>query len=169
MGKVIELETKQAVPGVTVIIPGTVPLIGSISDEMGIFHINVPLGMDVIRFSCVGYLERDLNIEKYIPAKIELTPARQEISEVVIEYYNLPIELESGVAVSYIYGDKLESIPGASIENTLIGAASGVYVVRNSGMPGSSFQVKVRGTHSLINSDPVFYLDGIPIQSTRNT
>jgi len=166
MGKVIELETKQAVPGVTVIIPGTDPLIGSISDEMGIFHINVPLGMDVIRFSCVGYQERDLNIEKYIPAKIELTPARQEISEVVIEYYNLPIDIESGVAVSYIFGDKLESIPGASIENTLIGAASGVYVVRNSGMPGSSFQVKVRGTHSLINSDPVFYLDGIPIQST---
>lgn len=164
-GKVIESGSGDPVPGATVIIPGTYPLIGAISDNKGVFQINVPLEMDVIQFSCIGYNKLDLTTEQLIPEVIELTPASQEISEVVIEYYKLPVEKESGVAISYISGGRLELIPGSSIENVLMGAAAGVHVVRNSGMPGSSFQVKVRGAHSLINSDPVYYLDGIPLQS----
>ena len=164
-GRVTESGTGEPIPGATVIISGTDPLIGSISDENGVFRINVPLGMNVIQFSCIGYQKLDLNTGQPVPEEIELTPSSQEISEVVVEDYRLPVDIESGVAVSYIPGDRLERIPGVSIENALIGAASGVYTVRNSGMPGSSFQVKVRGTRSLINSDPVYYLDGIPLQS----
>jgi len=165
-GKVIDSGTGEPVPGATVIIPGTEPsLIGAVSDAEGVFLINVPLGMDVIRFSCVGYEQVDLSMEQPLPEQIELTRGSLEISEVVIPSYRLPVKQGSALAVSYISGDRLELAPGASIENTLIGTVSGVHVVRNSGMPGSSFQVKIRGTHSLINSDPVYYLDGIPLQS----
>jgi TonB-linked SusC/RagA family outer membrane protein len=162
-GKVIESGTGEPVPGASVIIPGTT--IGSVSDEEGVFRINVPLGMDMIRFSCIGYQERYLNTGQSVPEEIELNPTTLEISEAVIVDYVLPIDKISGVAVSQLSGDMLEQIPGTSIEQVLVGAAPGVYVVRNSGMPGASFQVKVRGTHSLINSDPVYYLDGIPLQS----
>jgi TonB-linked SusC/RagA family outer membrane protein len=163
-GKVIDSGSGEPVTGATVIIPGTDPLVGSVSDENGVFRINVPLGMDVIQISCIGYLKRDLSTEQLIPGDIKLTPASQEISEVVVYDYILPVEKESGVALSYINAEMIDRIQGASIENMLIGAAPGVHAVRNSGMPGSSFQVKVRGTSSLINSDPVYYLDGIPLQ-----
>ena len=33
-------------------------------------------------------------------------------------------------------------------------------------MPGASLQVKIRGINSLINSDPVYYIEGVPIQQT---
>lgn len=164
-GKVIESGTGEPVPGVHVIIPGTEPLIGSVSDEKGIFRINVPLGMDMIRFSCIGYQQRDLDTGQLMPEDIELTPSTLEISEAVITDYILPVDNKSGIAVSQLSGEMLAQIPGSSIEHALIAAAPGVYAVRNSGMPGASFQVRIRGTHSLINSDPVYYLDGIPLQS----
>ncbi|MGW8316483.1 MAG: SusC/RagA family TonB-linked outer membrane protein [Bacteroidales bacterium] len=164
-GKVIDSETGKSVPGVAVIIPGTDPLQGSVSDESGMFSIQVPVEMDVIRFTCIGYQEHDLKAGLLVSEQVELTPSRLEISEAVITNYVLPVDKTSAIDVSYITGERLEKIQGSSIEHALIGAAPGVYVVRNSGMPGSSFQVKIRGTHSLINSDPVYYLDGIPIQS----
>jgi len=165
IGKVIDSATGEPVPGATVFIPGSDPLIGSVSNREGVFRIKVHLGMDVIRFSCVGYDKVDLSTKQPLPEEIELTRASLEINEVVIPSYRLSVKPRSAEAVSYLSGDRIELAPGASIENTLIGAASGVHVVRNSGMPGSSFQVKIRGTHSLINSDPVYFLDGTPLQS----
>ena len=68
-----------------------------------------------------------------------------EIREAVIEYDRLPVKPKSSVAISYISGNRLEGIQGGSIEHALQGSASGVHVVKNSGMPGASFQVKSGG------------------------
>ncbi len=164
-GKVVESGTGEPVPGVHVIIPGTEPLIGDVSDENGIFRINVPLGLDMIRFSCIGYEERELNTAEFVSEDIELSPSTLEIGEARIVDYVLPVDLTSAAAISQLSGGMFEQIPGSSIEQALVGTAPGVYTVRNSGMPGASFQVKIRGTHSLISSDPVYYLNGIPLQS----
>ena len=164
-GKVIETGTGKPVPGVTVTIPGTDQLIGSTSDEKGIFRINVPREMDMIRLTCIGFEEREVNVGEPMPEEIELIPSIYEISEATILEYGLPGGKNSAIDVSYLSGERLEQVQGASIEHVLAGAAPGVHVVRNSGMPGASFQVKIRGTQSLINSSPVYYLDGIPLQN----
>ncbi len=165
-GKVIDSGNGDPILGVTVIIPGSDPLIGSVTDDSGLFRINVPNGMDAIRFSCIGYESLKLNPEHQIPGTIGLMPKSMEISEAVIDSYKLPVKMESSVAISYLSGEKLERIQGGGIENALQGSVSGIHVVRNSGMPGASFQVKIRGNHSLINSDPVYYLNGIPLQQS---
>jgi TonB-linked SusC/RagA family outer membrane protein len=165
-GRVVESGSGEPVPGATVIIPGSDPLIGAVSDEEGLFHINVPSALDAIRFSSIGHESRSFDSPHLIPDEVGLSPVKHEISEVVIEHVSLPQHEESTVSISYLSAHKLESTFGSSIEHALQGNASGVFVVRNSGMPGSSFQVKIRGNHSLINSDPVYYLDGIPVQQT---
>ena len=165
-GKVVDSETKEPLTGVTVFIPGSDPVIGSVSDREGNFQINVPTGLDVIQFSCIGYETSTFIPDQTTHADIELHPKNQELEEVVIEYYQKPFDEASNLAISYISAEKLETMPVPSIENALQGNSPGVHVVRNSGMPGSSLQVTIRGNHSLINSDPVYYLDGIPIQQT---
>ncbi len=136
-GRVVESESREPVPGATVIIPGSDPLIGAVSDEEGLFQINVPLGMDAIRFSSIGHESRSYNSLHLVPSEVSLPLARQEITEVVIEHHNLPQHEESTVSISYISGQKLERTFGSSIEHSLQGNAPGVFVVRNSGMPGS--------------------------------
>lgn len=122
--------------------------------------------MDMVRFSSVGYESLLWNSGQRANPVIELNHGTHEIDELTIEYYEKPVDMASNISVSYIPADRLASIPVATIDNILQGAASGVHVTRNSGMPGASLQVKIRGNHSLINSDPVYYLDGNPIQQT---
>jgi len=163
-GKVIDSGSNEPIPGVTVIIPESEPLIGAVSDDSGRFQINVPHGMDAIRFSCIGYESLKLNSAEQTYDTIGLVPKSMEISEALIDTYSLPVKITSSLAISYLSGDKLSRLSGAGIEDALQGGVSGIHVVRNSGMPGASFQVKIRGNHSLINSDPVYYLNGIPLQ-----
>ncbi|MEN8230066.1 MAG: SusC/RagA family TonB-linked outer membrane protein [Bacteroidota bacterium] len=165
-GKVVDSGTRESLAGVTVYIPGTDPLIGSISDKEGNFRIHIPVGMDMVRFSCIGYESTALSPGHSARNLIELKPGRHEIDELIIEHFVKPVDEASNISVSYIRDEKLEKLPVASIDHMLQGAASGVHVTRNSGMPGASLQVKIRGNHSLINSEPVYYLDGIPVQQT---
>ncbi|MFH0756571.1 MAG: SusC/RagA family TonB-linked outer membrane protein [Bacteroidota bacterium] len=165
-GRVIDSGTREPLTGVTIYIPGTEPLIGSVSDQAGYFRINIPFGMDMIRFSSIGYESVSLKARKSETNRIEMTPGKHEINELTIEYYEKPVDLASNTSVSYVPAERVERIPVVSIDNILQGAASGVHVTRNSGMPGASLQVKIRGNQSLINSDPVYYLNDIPLQQT---
>jgi len=163
-GKVIDSVSREPILGVEVFIPGSDPLIGAVSDESGNFRINVTRDVDAIRFSCIGYESRSLKPGQQMQGSIGLVPRSVEIEEVVLETYRLPVKMESSLAISYLGGDRLERIGGVALEDALQGGVSGIHVVRNSGMPGASFQVGIRGIHSLINSNPVYYLNGVPIQ-----
>jgi TonB-dependent SusC/RagA subfamily outer membrane receptor len=165
-GRVVERDSRLPIPGATVIIPGTDPLIGTVTGEDGSFSINIPLGMDVIRFSCIGFESRTLSAGRRSNAEISLDTKKQEITGIEIIKYTTPVIPEVNAAVSYIPSDILHRIPAASIDQVLQGNASGVHVVNNSGMPGASLQVNIRGRLSLIRSDPVYYLNGIRIQSS---
>jgi TonB-linked SusC/RagA family outer membrane protein len=163
-GTVIDSGTKEPIAGVTVYLPGTEPLIGCTSDDSGNFRINVPFGMEKVRFSSIGYESLELNPDRSASTSIELKPRDIEIDELTIVYPENPLDRAANVSVSYVPAHILERIPVTTIDHVLQGAASGVDVTRTSGMPGASLQVNIRGKHSLINSDPAYYLDGIPIQ-----
>lgn len=163
-GKVIESATREPLPGVTIYIPGSDPLVGVISDNQGNFRIRIPEGMDMVKFSCIGYEQQLLMPGKTIPDYIEMDPRNEEIAEVVIEYFSIPVDKDINFAVGSITSRELEQLSVPTIENALQGTVAGIYTVRNTGMPGASLQVKIRGNHSLINSDPIYYLNGIPIQ-----
>jgi len=51
-----------------------------------------------------------------------------------------------------------------SLEGALIGRTSGVHIIQNSGTPGSSMGVKIRGTSSIFaGTQPLYIMDGIPM------
>ncbi len=165
-GRVIDKETKDPIPGVTVYIPEADPLIGTVTNKEGFFEFHVPTDVNAIQISCIGYETKSLRPGKSKEFTIELNPDNLELEEVVIIYYLMPKEERINSAISSISAEQLETMQVGSIENVLQGNTSGVHVVRNSGMPGASLQVKIRGINSLINSDPVYYIDGVPIQQT---
>jgi hypothetical protein len=61
-GIVIDKDSRLPLPGVTVIIPGTSPLIGTSTDANGEFKLkNVPVGRNNILFSYLGFKETSAN------------------------------------------------------------------------------------------------------------
>jgi TonB-linked SusC/RagA family outer membrane protein len=165
-GRIVDAETKQPLAGTTVYIPGSEPLIGSVSARDGYFKIVVPADKNTVKLSSIGYESTFIQPDQPDEVEIELKPDNHILEEVKIVHYLKPKEEEVNSAISIIPAERLKNIQHGTIENALQGNTSGVHVVRNSGMPGASLQVKVRGMNSLINSDPVYYLDGIPVQKT---
>lgn len=55
-GKVIDAETRQAIPGASVFLTNTT--IGTIANENGEYHLSIPAGKFDVVFSSVGYLTR---------------------------------------------------------------------------------------------------------------
>jgi len=156
-GKVVDSETKETIPGVTIFIPGSEPLIGSVSYPSGNFQIDVPSHEDIVKLTCIGYKSDSIKPGLSNIIDIELNPDKLELDEVEITYNQKPKEEKVNSAVSNITAEKLERQPLNGIENALQGNSTGVHVVRNSGMPGASLQVKIRGINSLINSDPYLF------------
>lgn len=60
-GKVTD-SNGQPIPGVTVVVPGT--MVGIITDMEGDFSINVPVEASTLRFSFVGMQTQTLNISE---------------------------------------------------------------------------------------------------------
>ena len=54
------------------------------------------------------------------------------------------------------------SVPVLRTEQALQGRAAGVQVTQNSGQPGSTQSIRIRGTGSLNNAEPLWVVDGIP-------
>lgn len=165
-GRVVESETGQAIPGANVVVVDSDPLIGVITDINGFFELELPYDKPRIRITSIGYESRDIFSEANASDEIALQVKKQEIREVSVMAYTLPASKRLTIATGNIAGSRIATQPGANIEQVLQGNTSGLFVTNNSGMPGSSFQVKIRGNHSLISSEPAYYLDGMPIQRT---
>ena len=72
-------------------------------------------------------------------------------------------------AVSSIGAKDIENEVLPSITQAIQGKAGGVQVTQKSGSPGSGINIRVRGTTSInASSDPLYVVDGIPVNSTTN-
>ncbi len=103
-----------------------------------------------------------------VSAQVDTTKV-VDIEEVVVVstgYTTLKKEQVSG-AVSSVKAKDVESTPGATLQQALVGKLSGVDISFGSGAPGSAnFRVDIRGTKSINGTvDPLYVVDGIPISS----
>src|SRR5690606_31511271 len=72
-------------------------------------------------------------------------------------------------SVSSIGSDEIENEVLPSIPQAIQGKAGGVQVTQKSGSPGGGLSIRVRGTTSInASSDPLYVVDGIPVNSTTN-
>lgn len=90
-GKVFDHSTNETLPGATIVVLNTNPIIGTISDVDGNFILkNVPVGRQNIQISMVGYttyIENELMIStgKEKVLEISLQTSIQELGEIVVE------------------------------------------------------------------------------------
>ncbi|HBS20468.1 MAG TPA: hypothetical protein DEA66_06445, partial [Flavobacteriales bacterium] len=114
-------------------------------------------------FSYIGYLRKELTVANTVSdLKVVLQPDVAGLEEaVVIGYGNQQRSKISG-AVTTVDIKEATSIPVLRTEQALQGRAAGVQVTQNSGQPGSTQTIRIRGLGSINNSDPLFIVDGIP-------
>ena len=88
------------------------------------------------------------------------------IDEVVVIGYGSVKKSNLTGAVSSVKTTEIQQTPMTSIDQGLVGRASGVQVTQTSGMPGAVASIRVRGSSSLQGgNEPLYVIDGFPVYS----
>lgn len=145
--------------GVTVVEKGTSK--GTATDIDGSFEITVADGA-TMRFSYVGY---DPYEAKAAPTmNVVMKESSNMLDEVVAIGYGTQKKSVVTAAISKVGSDELELSSPVRMDNALKGLASGVTVTSSSGQPGAAARVRIRGVGTINNSDPLYIVDGMPIE-----
>jgi len=153
--------TGYPLPGVSVVVKGTTN--GTITDSNGKYTLaNIPTNA-VLQFTFVGMKAQEIALGSRAVINVTLVEEAIGIEEVVAVGYGVQRKESVTGSVATMGGDKLRDVPSSNISQALQGRVSGVEMSQTSSKPGSSMQIRIRGTRSLnASNDPLVVLDGIP-------
>ncbi len=153
-------ETGLPVPGASIYVKGTQN--GVSSDIDGKYQIKTDNGA-TLQFSFVGYATQEVAVAGKKEINVQLVPSTNVLEEVVVVGYGTQKKSVVTGAISSVKAEQLENLPLTRIEQSLQGRTSGVTIFANSGQPGSSATVRVRGVTSFRAdaNNPLFVVDGV--------
>ena len=156
-------KTGETLPGVSVVVKGTTN--GAATDINGAFKLTSAKETETLVFSFVGYDSQEVQAKAGIPLKVTLGTTSVGLSELVVIGYGVQKKSVVTGAISRVKSTDLENMPIVRIEQALQGRTTGVSVATSSGQPGASSTVRVRGTTTINNSNPLYVIDGVPIDN----
>ena len=149
--------------GVNVICLGTSR--GTITDADGRFAIDVIGIEEVLRFSYIGYLSKDVVVDSQSTINIMMFEDQILLDEVIVVGYGAQKKINLTGAISNINSDELTKRPVSNAAVMLQGKMPGLSIIQNSGQPGNErvdIRVRGTGTFSEAGSEPLVIVNGIP-------
>ena len=164
-GKVTSAEDGSGLPGVTISIKGTGK--GSQTDVNGNYTVSVPSSATLV-FSFVGLNPQSILVGNKSVIDVKLATDARQLSEVVVTGTGTAIDKRStAIDVQAITSKSLPSVPGASIDQALVGKIAGAQISSGNGMPGQPVNIVLRGINTINRgTSPMILLDGIELGST---
>ena len=159
-GKVIDQSSGTPIPNVSITVKGSNR--GTNSDASGAYKLTLQTGDAILLFSSTGYAQSEVVINKRSKVDVSLAATSTNLSEVVVVGYGSQSKKDVTGAVSSIKGDQIQNLPVSGATQAIQGRVAGVNVVRNGGSPGNAGSIRIRGTGTINNADPLIVIDGIP-------
>jgi TonB-linked SusC/RagA family outer membrane protein len=159
-GKVVDINGEPII-GANIIEVGTNN--GTVTNMDGNFSLKVADNA-TIRVSYIGYVEQEIKTTGKSSFQVTLQENVKSLDEVVVVGYGTQKKVNLTGSVATIESADLANKPVATTSQALAGLATGLSVVQNSGNPGASANVKMRGTgtFSSAGNDPLVLIDGMP-------
>jgi TonB-linked SusC/RagA family outer membrane protein len=159
-GVVVAGEYKSPLPDVNVIVKGTTN--GTITDMDGKFVISTSVG-STLSFTFMGYKTQTLTVAGSEPLRIVMEEDLESLDEIIVVGYGVQKKSVVTAAISKVSADDLAKVAPVRVDDALKGMTSGVTVTTASGQPGAGSQIRIRGIGTTNDSDPLFIVDGMPI------
>ncbi|MBF8148731.1 TonB-dependent receptor [Winogradskyella sp. F6397] len=156
-------DTGQPILGASILVKGLAK--GTVTDFDGNYSLNLNKG-DVLLFSYLGAETKEVVVGEQSVIDVTLVMTDTSLSEVVVVGYGTVEKSDLTGSVSSIKGKELTQAGTTSLDQALAGRAAGVVVTQNSGEPGSGASIRVRAISSLNGSEPLYVIDGIPMDNT---
>lgn len=125
---------------------------------------DVPNGA-TLSISFMGYVTKQVNAKADI-GWIQLKASESPLDEVIVKgYYSSSKRMNTG-NVSVLKSEDIMTQPVSDPLAALQGRISGLFIQQNTGAPGQSFNMQLRGQNSIANgNNPLFIVDGVPYSS----
>ncbi|WP_241244367.1 SusC/RagA family TonB-linked outer membrane protein [Flagellimonas marinaquae] len=139
---------------------------GTISDMDGTYSIQAGPN-DLLVFSIVGFRTLEVPNDGRNTINVQMEEDVTQLGEVILNagYYTVSEKERTG-SIATIKSEIMEKQPVANPLAAMQGHLSGVNIVQNTGVPGGSFSVEVRGRNFLNGvTDPLYIVDGVPYGS----
>lgn len=168
-GTVTDSETGDPLPGVSVSLQGTVK--GMATGVDGKYSLEVmddELAEGSLVFSFLSYKREVIRIDGRTRIDVALSPDNKLLDEVVVTAIGIEKDKRKvGYSVSEVSGEEARESREVNVVNSLNAKVAGVQVTSSSGTPGASAAIRIRGNTSINGSnDPLFVVDGIPIDNS---
>ncbi|MDH6310117.1 TonB-linked SusC/RagA family outer membrane protein [Dysgonomonas sp. PFB1-18] len=164
---VVKDVTGEGLPGVAVSEVGTSN--GTLTDIDGNFSLRVaPNGK--IKVSFISYKTQEIDVAGKTSFNIILEEDTKLLDEVVVVGYGQMKRSDLTGSVVSVTSDAVSKSVPTSIDQVLQGRAAGVQVQQNSGMPGGSSSIRIRGVNSLnASNEPIYVIDGVVIDGNTGS
>jgi len=140
--------------------------LGTSTNQDGRFQLSVPSGTYQMEISFTGLktVTQTIIVGTTALADLVITLSSNvtALGEVVMVGYGTQRRKDLTGTISTVKGDELKNLPVSNVATALQGKASGVNIVSGDGAPGSIPSIRIRGTGTINNADPLVVIDGVP-------
>src|SRR5690606_6510380 len=157
----------EAVSGADVVVNGGES--GTVTDDDGGYSISVNIG-DTVEYHYVGFKSETRTISASTQViNVTLTEDEGLLDEIVVMAYGQQRNKNEITGnVVKISGEEVSKAPMVSADQALQGRVAGLSMATNSGTPGSSQQIRIRGLNSVTGSnDPLIVIDGVIVTNNN--
>ena len=154
--------TGERLAGVTVQVRGTENR--TATDANGRYSLTAPSD-GVLLFNLIGYKGGARTIAGRSTIDVALDAAVAVLDPVIVTGYTSQKRTDITGAVASVNMETAQQQTSASVLQRLDGRVPGVQV-ENSGSPGARSTVRIRGVSGFQNNDPLYIVDGTPVQDT---
>ncbi len=157
-GRIVS-ESGEPIAGASVVVKGT--NIGTSTDPGGNFTLQVSQQTVVLVVSSVGYETKEVNVSGSTPVSITLATKSDELDDIVVVGFGTQKKVDVTGAISTIKASDVNQGINQSVPHALQGRASGVTVLQSAGDPGAGVSLRIRGSGTLNDNNPLYVVDGI--------
>lgn len=164
-GKVTSTEDGSALPGVNVLLKGTIN--GTVTDAEGRYSLSVPPGGGSLIFSFIGLSTSEVVIGERSVVDVSLALDVTQLSEVVVTALGVARDERSlGFSTEKVDSKELTQARTTNLSNALTAKVAGLRIQGSNGMVGASSNIFIRGFTTFTGSNqPLMVVDGIPIDN----
>ena len=157
-GTVVDSEGVPVI-GAGVVVVGNAS-IGAVTDANGAYRLNVPARAS-LEFSCIGYASQVIPVGDQTVIDVVLQEDSESLEEtVVVGYGTQKKKLLTGATIN-ISGDDIQKQSTTNALGALYSSVPGVNIVQQSGVPGASYNITVRGLGTTGSAGPLIVIDGV--------
>src|SRR5690625_1161826 len=139
-------------------------VIGTQTGLNGEYSLRIPDSVEspVLIFTYIGYQMQEVAVNYQTEINVSLQSDIQMLEGLVVVGYGVQSQERITGSIASVRSDALEGQPITDLSTALQGQASGVEIVRSGGDPGAAGTIRIRGTGTVNNADPLIVIDGMP-------